>query len=208
MTNRAEASSRWRPTFWQAVRLIVGLWLFGVGEAMLVAANLGNSPWTVLAQGISLRTNLSIGVITNILGVIVLLLWIPLRQRPGLGTVGNIVLVGTSIDVTLALLPEPSALIARVPLTIGGILVVAVGSGFYLGVGMGPGPRDGLMTGITRVTGWPLGWTRAIVEVTVLIIGVFLGGVAGVGTLLFAVFVGPFVNVAVRLLSKVPEKDL
>lgn len=187
---------------------MVGLWLFGVGEAMLVAANLGNSPWTVLAQGISLRTNLSIGVITNILGVIILLLWIPLRQRPGLGTVGNIVLVGTSIDVTLALLPEPDALVARIPLTLGGILVVAVGSGFYLGVGMGPGPRDGLMTGITRVTGWALGWTRAIVEVTVLIIGVFLGGVAGVGTLLFALFVGPCVNVAVRLLSKIPDKDL
>lgn len=175
---------------------------------MLIAANLGNSPWTVFAQGISMRTGLSVGVVTNVLGAFVLLLWIPLRQRPGLGTVANILLVGTSIDVTLALLPHPSALPARVALTVGGILVVALGSGFYLGVGLGPGPRDGLMTGLSRVTGWALGWTRAIVEVTVPVIGVLLGGVAGVGTLLFAFGVGPCVNVAVRLISRIPDDQL
>lgn len=200
--------SRWRPTPRRAVALVVGLWLFGVGEAMLVAAHLGNSPWTVFAQGISIHTGVSIGMVTNLFGAVVLLLWIPLRQRPGLGTVANILLVGTSIDVTLALLPEPSALVPRAALTVGGILVVALGSGFYLGAGMGPGPRDGLMTGLTRVTGWALGWTRAIVEVTVLVIGVLLGGVAGVGTLLFAFGVGPCVNLAVRLLSRVPDEEL
>jgi uncharacterized membrane protein YczE len=208
MTERAEAASRWRPSPGRAVRLLVGLWLFGVGEAMLITANLGNSPWTVLAQGVSSKVGLSVGLVTNILGVVVLLLWIPLRQRPGLGTLGNVALVGTSIDVTLAMLSQPDGLVARFALTVGGILVVAVGSGFYLGVGMGPGPRDGLMTGLSRVTRWPLGVTRAIVEVTVLVIGMLLGGVAGIGTLLFALGIGPCVNVAVRLVSRVPDDEL
>lgn len=185
-----------------------GLWIFGTGEAMLVAAGLGNSPWTVFSQGIASRTHLSIGVMTNLIGAAVLLLWIPLRQKPGLGTVANVLLVGTALDVGLMFLPHPDGMVARFALCIGGIVLVAAGSGFYLRCGLGPGPRDGLMTGIARVSGWPLGAARAVVEVTVLILGWLLGGVAGIGTLLFAVLIGPCVHLAVRLLSRVPDDHL
>ena len=185
-----------------------GLWVFGTGEAMLVAAGLGNSPWTVFSQGIATRTHLSIGVMTNLIGAVVLLLWIPLRQRPGLGTVANVLLVGTALDVGLMFLPHLESMPARFGLCIGGILLVAIGSGFYLRCGLGPGPRDGLMTGIARISGWPLGAARAVVEVTVLILGWLLGGVAGIGTLLFAVLIGPCVHVAVRLLSRLPDDHL
>jgi uncharacterized membrane protein YczE len=190
------------------VKLIAGLWLFGTGEAMLVAANLGNSPWTVLAQGVAFRTHLSVGMVTNILGLAILMLWIPLRQRPGLGTVSNIVIVGVALDVTLALLPHWDSLLPRLALTLGGIAVVALGSGLYLGTGLGPGPRDGLMTGVSRVTRQPLGLTRAVVELSVLGVGFLLGGVAGVGTVLFAVLIGPLVHAAVRLLGRLPDDQL
>ena len=192
----------------QGVSLVFGLCLFGAGEALMVAAEVGNSPWTVFAQGVAARVGLSIGLVTNILGALVLLLWIPLRQRPGLGTIANVVLVGTSLDLSLAVLPHPDSLAARLAMCVGGILVVAVGSGFYLRCGLGPGPRDGLMTGVARVSGWPLGVARAVVELTVLAIGWLLGGVAGIGTLLFALFIGPCVHLAVRLLSRIPDEQL
>jgi uncharacterized membrane protein YczE len=188
--------------------LVFGLWIFGTGEAMLVAAGIGNSPWTVFSQGIASRAHLSIGLMTNLIGAAVLLLWIPLRQRPGLGTVANVLLVGTALDVGLMFLPHLEPMPARFGLCIGGILFVAVGSGFYLRCGLGPGPRDGLMTGIARISGWPLGAARAVVEVAVLILGWLLGGVAGIGTLLFAVLIGPGVHVAVRLLSRLPDDHL
>ena len=200
--------TRWAPSPLRAVRLVGGQWLFGTGEAMIVAAQLGNSPWTVFAQGTAVRTGLSIGSMTNLIGALVLLLWIPLRQRPGLGTVANVLLVGTALDVTLHWLPDVTSLPGRVTLCIGGILVVALGSGLYLTTGLGPGPRDGLMTGIARVSGWPLGAARAAVEATVLIAGWLLGGVAGIGTLLFAVFIGPCVHLAVRLVGRIPDSDI
>ncbi|MEZ0357064.1 YitT family protein [Mycobacterium sp. SA01] len=187
---------------------MAGQWLFGTGEAMIVAAHLGNSPWTVFAQGTAVRTGLSIGLMTNLIGALVLLLWIPLRQRPGLGTVANVLLVGTALDVTLHWLPDLTVLAGRVGLCVGGILVVAVGSGIYLSTGLGPGPRDGLMTGIARVSGWPLGAARGAVEATVLIAGWLLGGVAGIGTLLFAAFIGPCVHLAVRLVGRIPYSDI
>jgi uncharacterized protein len=200
--------NRWLPRPLQAVSLVTGQWLFGTGEAMLVAAHLGNSPWTVFAQGTATRTHLSIGLMTNIIGALVLLLWIPLRQRPGLGTVANVLLVGTALDVTLRWLPDVHAMPGRIALCVGGILVVALGSGIYLTTGLGPGPRDGLMTGLARVLHWPLGVARAAVEATVLIAGWLLGGVAGIGTLLFAVFIGPCVHLAVRLISRIPDDEL
>lgn len=200
--------NRWLPRPLQAVSLVAGQWIFGTGEAMLVAAHLGNSPWTVFAQGLASLTPLSVGVMTNIIGAAVLLLWIPLRQRPGLGTVANVILVGTALDVSLRWLPQPDGLLARLALCIGGIAVVALGSGLYLRCGLGPGPRDGLMTGLARVTGWPLGAARTAVEATVLVCGWLLGGVAGLGTLLFAVFIGPGVHAAVRLLSRIPDDEL
>jgi uncharacterized protein len=200
--------NRWLPRPLQAVALVGGQWLFGTGEAMLVSAHLGNSPWTVFAQGTATHTHLSIGVMTNLIGALVLLLWIPLRQRPGLGTVANVLLVGTALDVTLRWLPHVESLAVRGALCVGGILVVALGSGIYLTTGLGPGPRDGLMTGIARVRGWPLGVSRAVVEASVLLVGWLLGGVAGVGTLLFAVFIGPCVHAAVRLISRIPDDQL
>lgn len=192
----------------QAASLVLGLWLFGTGEALIVAAQLGNSPWTVFAQGLSMHTSLSVGVLTNIIGAVVLVLWIPLRQKPGLGTVANVLLVGTALDVSLEVLPQPDGLLARSALCVGGILVVAVGSGLYLRCGLGPGPRDGLMTGLARVAGWPLGAARTAVEATVLLCGWLLGGLAGIGTLLFAIAIGPCVQVAVRLLSRIPDDEL
>ncbi|WP_163748347.1 membrane protein YczE [Mycolicibacterium helvum] len=200
--------SRWLPRPGQAVRLVGGQWLFGTGEAMLVAAHLGNSPWTVFAQGTAARAGLSIGMMTNLIGAAVLLLWIPLRQRPGLGTLANVVLVGSALDVVLRWLPDVDVLPQRVALCIGGILVVALGSGVYLTTGLGPGPRDGLMTGIARTAGWPLGAARAAVEGTVLLAGWLLGGVAGIGTVLFAVFIGPCVHLAIRLISRIPDDQL
>ena len=134
--------------------------------------------------------------------------WIPLRQRPGLGTVLNILVIGIALDVTLSVLPSLHSWPARLGLCLGGILIVALGSGLYLRVGLGPGPRDGLMTGIARVSGWPLGAARALIESAVLAVGWLLGGVAGIGTLLFAVFIGPLVHGAVRLLSRIPDADL
>jgi len=200
--------NRWVPSPLQAVSLVAGLWLFGVGEAMIVVAALGNSPWIVFAQGLATHAHLSIGVMTNLIGAVVLLGWIPLRQRPGLGTVLNVLLIGIALDVTLTFLRAPQGLPARIAMCVGGILVVALGSGLYLRCGLGPGPRDGLMTGIARVRGWPLGAARALVEVIVLTVGWLLGGVAGIGTVLFATFIGPCVHVAVRLLSRVPDEQL
>lgn len=151
--------TRWVPSPLRLVCLVGGQWLFGTGEAMIVAAHLGNSPWTVFAQGTAVRTGLSIGSMTNLIGALVLLLWIPLRQRPGLGTVANVLLVGTALDLALHWLPDLTALPWRIALCIGGILVVALGSGIYLTTGLGPGPRDGLMTGIARVSGGHWGGT-------------------------------------------------
>lgn len=200
--------NRWLPRPRQAASLVGGQWLFGTGEAMLVAAHLGNSPWTVFAQGTALRTHLSIGLMTNLIGAAVLLLWVPLRQRPGIGTVANVLLVGTALDVTLLWLPRVDAVPGRICLCVGGILVVALGSGIYLTTGLGPGPRDGLMTGIARVFHWPLGAARALVEATVLLAGWLLGGDAGIGTLLFAALIGPCVQAAVRLISRIPDDQL
>jgi uncharacterized protein len=200
--------NRWLPRPRRAAALVGGQWLFGTGEAMLVAAHLGNSPWTVFAQGTAMRTHLSIGLMTNLIGAAVLLLWIPLRQRPGIGTVANVLLVGTSLDVTLSWLPQVDAPAGRIALCVGGILVVALGSGVYLTTGLGPGPRDGLMTGIARVSGWPLGVARALVEAAVLLVGWLLGGDAGIGTLLFAGLIGPCVHGAVRLISRIPDDQL
>lgn len=200
--------SRWVPRPYQGLSLVAGLWLFGIGEAMLVEAGLGNSPWTVFAQGIATHTPLSIGTMVNIISAVVLLLWIPLRQRPGLGTIVSIPLIGISLDIALWFIPAVGSMPVRVGLCLGGILVVALGSGLYLRSGLGPGSRDGLMTGIARVTGWPLGVARALIETIVLAVGWMLGGVAGIGTVLFAGLIGPCVHTVVRLLSSVPDDQL
>lgn len=185
--------------------LLAGLWIFGTGEGLLVLSGLGNAPWTVLAEGLGNSVGLSVGVVTNIVGVIVLALWFPLRQRPGLGTVCNALLLGVAMDVTLALFPPSSSIVVNVLLVLFGIVLVGLGSGLYLGSALGPGPRDGLMTGLHRVTGRPLAQVRWFLEVAALGIGFLLGGTVGIGTMLFAFFVGPIVGFAVRTLSLVPS---
>lgn len=182
--------------FRRTVQLLVGLVAYGAGCALTVEAGLGVDPWTVLAQGVSLKTGIGIGWITNILGFLVLLLWIPLRQKPGIGTVANILLVGTSMQVTLDLVPTISGTIAQFAVLLGGIVLVAIASGLYIGARFGPGPRDGLMTGLHARFGWPIWACRAGVEISVLAVGWLLGGTVGIGTVLFAVLIGPLVHIA------------
>jgi uncharacterized membrane protein YczE len=193
--------SRWRPSPIQLVQVLIGLWIFGTGEALVVGSELGNSPWTVLAEGVSVHTPLSIGAATFAISAVVLLCWIPLRERPGLGTVLNAVVIAVAIDVTLAMLPAIHALGLRWAALLGGIALVGVGSGLYLTAALGPGPRDGIMTGLHRRFGWPLWSVRTCIELTAVTSGFILGGTAGIGSLLFALLVGPAVGFAVRVVE-------
>ena len=187
---RFTAPSVWRPTPGSLTALIGGLWLFGTGDALILASALGASPWSVLAQGISVRTGLGIGWTTFGVSIGVLALWIPLRQRPGLGTVMNIIVIALAIGVTYPRVTTPDSLIGQLGFVFLGIGLIGLGSGFYLASGHGPGPRDGWMTGLHRVTGWPVGRVRLLIEVTVLVAGWALGGIVGIGTALFALLVG------------------
>lgn len=185
----------------RVIQLFVGLFLYGAGCALTIEAGLGVDPWTVFAEGLSNHTGIGIGWITNIVGFVVLLLWIPLRQKPGAGTIANILLVGTSIQAVLWIVPPVSGLALQAAVLLGGILLVALASGLYIGARFGPGPRDGLMTGMNARLGWPIWACRALVEITVLAVGWLLGGTVGIGTILFAVLIGPLVHVALPLLD-------
>ncbi len=175
-------------------RLMFGLTLFGIGGAMQIRAAVGLSPWEVLHQGISLNTPITIGVAGILVSFLVLFFWIPLRQRIGIGTVVNSIWIGLIIDVVLFLLPDVGPLWIRWPLFLAGIVIVAIGSGFYIGVRLGPGPRDGLMTGIAA-RGISLRLARTLVEGSALLIGWLLGGNVGLGTIVFAVTIGPLVQI-------------
>ena len=175
---------------------------------MLVASELGNSPWVVLSEGVEVQTPLSVGVATVVISFLVLLTWIPLRQRPGLGTVANAVLIGVAIDVSLLWLPTTDDLAARYALVAAGIALVGVGSGLYLTCFLGPGPRDGLMTAISRATGLSLRAVRTGLEIAALTSGALLGGTVGIGTLAFALLVGPAVQAAVLPLAGRPLHEL
>lgn len=183
------------------VQLLMGLCLYGAGCALTVQAGIGLDPWTVFAQGLSRQTGIGIGWITNIVGFLVLLLWIPLRQKPGIGTVANILIVGTSMQVTLAIVPVIEGWLLQGAVFLAGVICVAVASGLYIGAHFGPGPRDGLMTGLHSRFGWPIWSCRLGVEASVLIAGWLLGGTVGIGTVLFAVLIGPLVHVALPLLD-------
>ena len=178
-------------------QLVVGLFLYGFGIALMVRGAIGVPPWDVLSQGISLRTGLPFGLVTNIIGAAVLLLWIPIRQKPGIGTVANVLLIGPSAQFGLWVLPVLTDLVPRILVFALGLAVVALATGLYIGARMGPGPRDGLMTGIHRRYGWKLWIARTTVEVSVLIVGWILGGNVGIGTLAFALLIGPMVNVTI-----------
>ncbi len=194
-------AARWRPTPRQLLQVLVGLWLFGTGDALIVSAKLGNSPWTVLAQGVSKHTPLSIGAATFAISVVVLLCWIPLREWPGLGTVLNAVVIGVAIDTTLALLPDLGAHAVRWAALLGGIAIVGFGSGLYLTAALGPGPRDGLMTGLHARYGWPLAAVRTGIELTAVTAGFLLGGTFGVGSVLFALLIGHAVSLGMKRLG-------
>jgi uncharacterized membrane protein YczE len=181
------------------LQLLIGLPLYGAGAALTVDAGLGVDPWTVLAEGLSIRTGIGVGWMTNILGLLILLLWIPLRQRPGIGTVANIIVVGTAMQVTLWVLPPITGFLAQLAVLVSGILLVAVASGLYIGAHFGPGPRDGLMTGLRSRFGMPIWAARASVELTVLVIGWLLGCTVGLGTVLFAATIGPLVHLTLPL---------
>jgi uncharacterized membrane protein YczE len=200
--------SRWVPTPLSFGRLMLGLVLFGAGEALLLWSALGNTPWTVLAEGVEVQTPLSVGVATVLISFVVLALWIGLRQRPGLGTIANALVIGAVIDATLRLLPESGAPGVRVAAMLGGVAIVAIGSGLYLGARLGPGPRDGLMTGLHRRTGWPIAPVRIGIELTAVAVGAVLGGTVGIGTIVFAVAIGPAVALALRLLFSGEASEL
>ena len=195
------ALSRWRAGPTRLTRLLLGLVLFGLGESCIVDAHLGASPWTVLAQGVAKQSGLALGTTTILLSALVLLAWFPLRQTPGLGTVSNAVVVGLVIDLALAHLPTPAPFALQVLEVLVGIALVAIGSGLYLTARLGAGPRDGLMTGLHRVTGRSIRAVRATLEVSVCVVGLVLGGTFGLGTVAFALLIGPSVQLALDLLG-------
>jgi uncharacterized membrane protein YczE len=172
------------------VNLYAGLVLFGASMALMLASGLGLGPWDVLHQGLAERTGLPIGWVVIGVGALVLLLWVPLRQRPGLGTVSNVVVVGLAVDAALAVLPQPRQLLARLAFLVGGVVANGAATGLYIGAGLGPGPRDGLMTGLAG-RGHSIRLVRTMIELSVLVVGWVLGGTVGVGTVLYAVSIGP-----------------
>lgn len=195
------APARWRPRPSSLPVLLLGLWIFGTGEALLVASRWGNTPWTVLAEGVSRHSPLSIGAATLAISAVVLLGWIPLRERPGLGTVANAVVIAVAIDVVLAVLPRQHRPLGQGGFVVAGIAAIGVGSALYLTAALGPGPRDGWMTGLARRLGLPLAWVRLGLELTVMVAGLLLGGRAGVGTAAFALTIGWAATTSMRLLA-------
>ncbi|MFZ2981258.1 MAG: hypothetical protein WA085_09520 [Sphingobium sp.] len=188
-------------------QLFWGLCLYGFSMALMLRANLGLDPWDVLHQGIAPSLGLTFGMTVNLVGLVVLLLWIPLRQRPGVGTVLNIVVIGTAVDLSLMILPTPEGYAARFAFLIGGIVLNGIAGGAYIGAGLGPGPRDGLMTGLCARTGWPVKIVRTAIELAVLTIGWMMGGTVGVGTVLYAVSIGWVVHHALPALQIKPRKE-
>jgi len=196
-------SLNFRPKFSTSFFLIFGLTIFGLGEGLLILSTTGNSPWSVLAEGISLNSSLSIGAATFFVSVGVLFLWIFLKQKPGLGTIFNIIVIAAMIDFTLNYFQPPSSLFIKYLLAVLAVILVGLGSGIYLVANLGPGPRDGLMTGLTKTTNLPIALVRAFLEITVVIIGWYLGGTVGVGTLIFAFGIGPCVALGLFIVGKI-----
>ncbi|MET7740146.1 hypothetical protein [Streptomyces sp. NPDC005385] len=186
------------------VQLYAGLALYGASSALLVEAGLGLEPWNVLHQGLAELTGLTIGVVSIIVGAAVLLLWIPLRQRPGLGTVSNVFVVGIAMDGTLAVVPDAHSLAVRVPLMLAGVVLNGMATGLYITAAFGPGPRDGLMTGLHRRTGRSVRLVRTVLEVAVVATGFALGGSVGIGTVLYAVAIGPLAQLFLRVFAVRP----
>ncbi len=184
--------------------LVVGLVLFGAGIALMVEAGLGLGPWEALNQGIARQTGLEIGTVSILLGIPILALWWPLGERPGIGTLLNVLLIGASTNLGIALLPTPpdDATLARLAMMAAGVLIIALASGIYLSTDLGPGPRDGLMTGASRRFGWSIRRARTAIELTVLVVGWALGGTVGLGTVVFALGIGPLLQLALGVFDR------
>ena len=191
-----------RPKISTFLFLCLGLTLFGLGEGLLIVSFAGASPWSVLAQGISLNVDLSIGTITLFLSIGVLLLWLPLNQKPGIGTILNALIIAVMIDISIALIPTPENYISQLLLAFIAVLIVGLGGGIYLVANLGAGPRDGLMVGLQQKTNLPIAAVRAFLEITVVIVGWYLGGTVGIGTLLFAFGIGPAVALGLFIVGK------
>ena len=196
-----------KPRLKTMVMLIIGLFLFGLGEAIIIGSGSGVSPWTVLAQGISTRSGLSIGMATFFISIAILVFWIPLKQVPGIGTILNAIIIASAIDLTLPYLPQPDDITFKIIQACFGILVVGLGSGIYLCSNLGPGPRDGLMIGLQKQTNTSLPAIRTIIELSAVISGWLLGGVVGVGTILFVFGIGPCVGIGLTLVEKVSKNS-
>jgi uncharacterized membrane protein YczE len=200
------AKNRWDLSFKRVLILFFGLAIFGLGDGLIIQSGLGNAPWSVLAQGISLKSGLSIGTSTLIIGALVLSLWIPLRERPGFGTIANILIISLFIEVGTNIFPKQEDLLPGLLFTLVGIAMVGIGSSLYITCGLGPGPRDGAMTGLHQRTGVRVGRVRLGLEVVVSIAGALLGGTLGLGTLLFALLIGQSVAISFGLLARLTSK--
>jgi len=199
----SERPLNFKPKFSTFFFLCLGLAIFGLGEGLLLVSTTGNSPWSVLAEGITKITGITIGTSTFLVSVAVLSFWIFLKQKPGIGTIMNIIIIAGVIDLTLNFIDPPTSIVSKYILAIVSVLLVGLGSGIYLVANLGPGPRDGLMTGLTQATGFPIAFVRASIEISVVIIGWYLGGTVGMGTLIFAFGIGPAVASGLYLANKI-----
>ena len=198
----SEKTYNFKPKFSTLFFCCFGLMLFGLGEGLLIVSFTGASPWSVLAQGISLNVNLSIGTITLLISIAVLILWIPLGQKPGMGTIFNALIIAIMIDLCIKYVPTPSNYIHQLLLAVISVIMVGIGGGIYLVSNLGAGPRDGLMIGLQKLTNFPIAAVRGTLEISVVSIGWYLGGTVGVGTLLFAFGIGPCVALGLYLVDK------
>ena len=197
-----------KPKLTTLIMLVIGLFLFGLGEAIIIGSGSGVSPWTVLAQGISSKTDLSIGMATFLISIFILIFWVPLKQIPGIGTILNAIIIASAIDLTLGFIPKPELIYLKILQASFGILIVGIGSGIYLASNLGPGPRDGLMIGLQQKTNTSIPLIRTIIEITAVTVGWFLGGIVGIGTILFVFGIGPCVGVGLTLVEKVSKKRI
>jgi uncharacterized membrane protein YczE len=200
------ANSRWDLSPLRVLILFFGLAIFGLGDSLFIQAGIGNAPWTVFAEGLTYKTGMSIGFATFVISVFVLLLWIPLKERPGFGTLANIVLIASFIEIGTHLFPVANSFAVGIVYNFIGISLVGIGSALYITCGLGPGPRDGAMTGLHYRTGVRVGRVRMAIEVTVLVIGFLMGGTVGVGTALFALLIGQSVAISLGILARLTHK--